>query len=121
MMDFEKVPDSEFKIIKSKFIENYKNLKNYWPDELNRAYINGEYAVLVRTINTEWGKIRHAAIRNVNSTDISWAQKQEIKDKIFGKHKIGIEVYPAEEKLVDAANMYHLWILPINMELPFSL
>lgn len=35
--------------------------------------------------------------------------------------KTGIEVYPKESDLVDEANMYHLWILPKEMELPFTL
>src|SRR4030042_4887945 len=119
MRDFIKIPDDKFRIIKSKF---GKPDEQTWFTELNRGYVNGEYAVIVRTVDTTWGKIRHAAIRNLEgSPDISWSAKQEIKDKIFGKHKIGIEIYPTEKELVDEANMYHLWILPIEMELPFSL
>ena len=114
MQDFEKVSDEEFNFVKGKMPTG----TGY---NFNRAYRNNEYAVLVRTVDTKWGKIRHAAIRNIKSTDISWKEKQEIKDKIFGKNKTGIEVYPKEKDLVDDANMYHLWILPKEMELPFTL
>lgn len=92
-----------------------------WVRELDKAWSDGEYAVMSRQIDTEWGKVDHVCIRNVDSTDIPWAAKQRIKNELFGRERTAIEVFPAESQLVDAANMYHLWVLPEKMQLPFTL
>lgn len=102
-----------------------KQLKigNGWFGELDRVYRNksSKYVVMIRSVETEWGSVEHACIRNAESTDISWAEKQRIKNEIFGKETIAIEVFPKESLLVDEANMYHIWVLPENMNLPFGL
>lgn len=38
-----------------------------------------------------------------------------------GDTRIGVEVYPRDADLVDQANIYHLWVLPLGFELPFGL
>ncbi|MGM0806493.1 MAG: DUF7694 domain-containing protein [Bacillota bacterium] len=93
-----------------------------WFGEMDRAYSDGSsYAILIRTVETEWGLVEHAAIRNGDNTDIPWGEKQRIKNEVFGTERVAIEVFPKESELVDAANMYHLWILPEDMELPFKI
>lgn len=92
-----------------------------WFGEMDRAFSNDKYAVLVRTVKTEWGLVEHAAIRNTGSTDIPWREKQRIKNELFGPERIAVEVFPAESDLVDVANMYHIWVLPIRIRLPFGL
>ena len=94
-----------------------------WVGELDEALVDNElnYCVMIRKIDTKWGTIEHACIRNANSTDIEWAEKQRIKNEIFGEEAQAIEVFPKQTNLVDAANMYHLWILPEEFELPFNL
>lgn len=93
-----------------------------WCNDLDRGYKLGkQYVVLTRLINTEWGIVEHVFIRNKDNTDISWSEKQKIKNDLFGKNKTAIEVFPKEERLIDAVGAYHLWVLPENMELPFGL
>lgn len=94
-----------------------------WFAELNKAWVdeNMEYAVLSREVETPWGIVTHACIRNAPDTDIPWAEKQRIKNELFGEDRTAIEVFPTSTDLVDEANMYHLWILPKNMKLPFGL
>jgi hypothetical protein len=78
---------------------------NGWCGELDEAFVEGKkYAVMSRTIETSWGIVKHLCIRNAENTDIKWSEKQRIKNE-----------------LVDEANMYHLWVLPEDMELPFGL
>ena len=38
-----------------------------------------EYAVLVRTLNTKLGTVKHAAIRNATETDITWVKNSVLK------------------------------------------
>ncbi|MCZ8516830.1 hypothetical protein O9H85_31595 [Paenibacillus filicis] len=92
-----------------------------WFGEMNKAFSDGKYAVMTRTIETEWGTIEHACMRNAVNSDIPWAEKQRIKNELFGPDRTAIEVFPAEVDLVDEANMYHIWILPRGMKLPFGL
>lgn len=103
-----------------------KQLQKYgtgWFSEMDRVYrsVNNKYLVMIRTVNSDWGEVEHAAIRNLESTDIPWQEKQRIKNELFGNERIAIEVFPKKSELVDAANMYHLWIMPKEMELPFGI
>lgn len=94
-----------------------------WLSEVSKVYVDEDkqYSVLIRNIETEWGIVQHAAIRNAPNTDIPWAEKQRIKNELFGAETVAVEVFPAMSELVDEANMYHLWVLPDGMKLPFSL
>lgn len=47
-----------------------------------------------------------------------WRHFQAIKNEVAGPEREGIEIYPPESELVDAANEYHLWILPPDARLP---
>lgn len=91
-----------------------------WVRELDRAWENGHYAVMARDLQTEWGRITHYFIRNVGNTDIPWADKQIIKNKLAGYEKVAVEVFPPQAELVDEAGAYHLWVLH-DMKLPFTL
>jgi hypothetical protein len=113
--DFKRISNKEFKKVKSKFNPTG------WFKEIDRAYVNGVFSVIVRTVKNEYGLCKHAAIRNIDSTEILWKDKQEIKNKIFGESAVAIEIFPKQDELVDGANMYHLWILPDSFNLPFNL
>lgn len=39
-----------------------------------------------------------------------WRDLQTIKNLIVGAEHEGFEVYPAESRLVNTANQYHLWV-----------
>lgn len=94
-----------------------------WFAEMDRVYRSqdNQYVAMIRTTKTEWGEVEHAAMRNLRSTDISWAEKQRIKNELFGVERIAIEVFPKESELVDAANLYHIWVLPNEFKIPFGI
>lgn len=96
---------------------------NGWFGQMNRCYVyDKQYCAMTREIKTRWGKVIHAGMRNTEGTDIPWAEKQFIKNSLFGKEKVAIEVFPKESRLVDAAMFYHLWIFEdTNFELPFGI
>ena len=92
------------------------------PKGLKRACLNNVYAVTFYEVDSQWGKIDHLMIqRHDGSTSVSWVDKQRIKDELIGTDRTAIEVYPARSHLVDDANIYHLWVLPEGMSLPFGL
>lgn len=93
-----------------------------WVRQLERTYRKGnDFVVMTRTVDTEWGEVTHATISTPNGRDITWAEKQSIKNEIFGNETQAIEIFPKESELVDEADMYHIWILPESMKLPLSL
>jgi hypothetical protein len=93
-----------------------------WFGELDRAYSEeNRYAVMIRTVETEWGSVEHMTVTSAENNDIPWSEKQRIKNEIFGPERVAVEVFPKESELVDATNMYHLWILPKGMQLPFKI
>jgi hypothetical protein len=42
----------------------------------------------------------------------SWHEFQRIKNELVGPECEGVELFPAESRLVDTANQYHLWVNP---------
>ena len=40
-----------------------------------------------------------------------------IKD---GKDRYALEIYPPEDRLVNTANQYHLWVMPKGLDLGFG-
>jgi hypothetical protein len=40
-----------------------------------------------------------------------WRHLQEIKNMLVGPEYEGMEMYPAESRVVDSANQYHLWVV----------
>lgn len=90
-----------------------------WSGSFPRAWQNGWFAVLDRDLATPIGLVRHLAIRNAFHTEISWTDKQWIKCQIAGDDAFAVEIFPAKNRVIDAANMYHLWVLPGR--LPFGI
>lgn len=92
-----------------------------WCAEIREVFKNNLYVVLVRLVATEWGEVQHLAIRTASSLEPPWRDMQRIKDELFGPWRTAVEVQPPAAELVDAADMYHLWVLPDGFRLPFTL
>ena len=94
-----------------------------WGREISEVLVDEAliYCVMIRNIETEWGTVEHAIIRNAESTDICWSEKQRLKNEIFGHEAVAIEIFPKMSELVDSANMYHLWVMPDGFVIPFSI
>lgn len=94
-----------------------------WLSEVSRHAENGVFAALIRDIDAPTiGKVTHVAITIVgNATDLTWTERQRIKNELFGRERVAVEVMPPESELVDGANMYHMWVMPAGYVMPFSL
>jgi hypothetical protein len=82
------------------------------------AWENNRYQVLVRR-NTSDRKgmpdIIHLSIRSLDrSADHDWRHLQRIKNEILGPEMEAVELYPAESRLVDTSNQYHLWAFDVS-------
>lgn len=101
--------------------------KRDWPDftdeQLRRAYdkllsdevwINDEYQVNI-DYNPPHGfdgmDIIHLSIKRRDKEPIhDWRDLQAIKNMLVAPEAEAVELYPAESRLVDSANQFHLWV-----------
>lgn len=84
-------------------------------------YTNSRYHVIVRQRETPLGDITHLSIRrNDRGVHKDWRDFQRIKNELCGPDREAVEMYPAETRLVDTSNQYHLWVLPEGMFFPFG-
>ena len=49
-----------------------------------------------------------------------WREFQQIKNELVGKEVEGIEMYPAESRLHDTANQFHIFCLPTGTSVKFG-
>ena len=67
------------------------------------------------------GKCDYLSIKTINKEPIhDWRDLQQIKNELCGKDREALEIYPAESRLVDTANQYHLWVIPKDAQIPFG-
>ena len=89
--------------------------------KFDACWLNDTYTVLVREfIVPNWPQpMTHLSIkRNDKDWIHDWRDLQQIKNEVLGIEREGIELYPAESRLVDEANQYHLYVLPAGHEWP---
>ncbi len=62
----------------------------------------------------------HAVIRRADGAppEPTWYELQHMKCLAFGSHVRAVEVFPAQAKLYDTANMRHLWLVPDDVAVP---
>lgn len=76
----------------------------------DEIWVNSRYTVLVGRKDTELGELTHLSFkRNDRNPLHDWRDIQRLKNEILGPEEEACELYPAESRLVDGANQYHLW------------
>ena len=87
------------------------------------AWLNHEYQVNIdKSPPHGFGDgvvIWHLSIKRRDKRHVhDWRDLQAIKNALVGEEYEAVEIYPAESRLVDAANQYHLWVV---IEIPGEL
>lgn len=86
-----------------------------------KVFLNSTYQVNVAKVQTPIGPMLHVSIKRRDKDIIrDWRELQEIKNKILGPEREAVELFPAESRLVDSANQYHLYALPPGERFPFG-
>lgn len=86
-------------------------------------YGNGWWTVHVTIVEPDAGLdgLLHLSIHDKpRSTRHDWREMQRIKNEVAGEEREAVELYPAESRLVDTANEYHLWVLGVGERWPFG-
>jgi hypothetical protein len=89
-------------------------------DDHSVIYENDEYVAAVGTTSFDpagpvWTRL--FIWRHDDGPLHSWADLQHIKNSICGEGSEAVELYPAEARKVDRANVTHLWVLPEHEQL----
>ncbi|OGU22500.1 MAG: hypothetical protein A2580_08930 [Hydrogenophilales bacterium RIFOXYD1_FULL_62_11] len=74
------------------------------------VFINRAYQVALRPIDIMGSSAVHLSIKRRDRQPVhDWRDLQEIKNMLVGPECEGVELFPAESRLVDTANQYHLF------------
>ena len=91
-------------------------LMGVWQGELYEVY---EYKVL--TEDVPGGYVTWLSIKRRDKDSVhDWRHLQWIKNTICGPEREACEIFPAESRLVDTSNQYHLWVLPEGKMFPWG-
>lgn len=80
---------------------------------------NDEYEATVE-INLETGWAYITLKRYDRHRVRDWRHLQSIKNEVCGPEREAVELFPAESRLMDTTNQYHLWVLPEGERLPMG-
>ena len=81
-------------------------------------WVNSRYQVQVRRYTS--GRVWLSVKRLDQGVIDSWRDKQRIKNELCGPEWEAVELFPAESRLVDTANQYHLWCTENRFPLGFN-
>ena len=92
-------------LTRSQAREQLKLYKN----EHKRHFQNSYYKVTVRDMPGA-DVVRHLSVTHRDGgTGRDWRDYQQIKNDLIGKECEAVELYPADSRLVDSADSFHLW------------
>jgi hypothetical protein len=95
-----------------------------WNAGGERFFENSHYLVFVRPMvpsDSDTPPAFHLSMRTIeNDTRHDWREIQRVKNELLGEDWEGIELYPAESRVVDTANQYHLWCFPFVLPFGFA-
>lgn len=83
-------------------------LKSILSEDHDEVWINDLYQVAV---HRHRGLIHLNIRRRDGYPGRDWRHFQQIKNELVGPEYEGCEVYPAESRLTDTSNKYHLWCI----------
>jgi len=83
-----------------------------------RVFVNDTYRVKMR----KCPPLVHLDLSRHDGKPITcWRDLQQIKNELVGPECEGVELFPAESRLVDTANQYHLWVVEeVGFRFPFG-
>jgi len=87
------------------------------------SFANDQYMVDVRYNDKQLGMkgfVWLSIKRRDKNWIRDWRELQKIKNMICGEEREGCELYPAESRLVDTSNQFHIFVLPEGEKFEFG-
>lgn len=79
------------------------------------VYVNDVYEVwkYKAEVHADWPAMWHLSIKRRFTKEVirDWRHLQRIKNELIGPEHEAVEIFPAESRLMDTSNQYHLWVL----------
>lgn len=102
------------------FVEVRRTTIGMGPNE--RLFQNSRYIVSLETRPQDGmdGSVHLSIHDYARSTRHDWRDLQRIKNELVGPEREAVELYPAESRVVDTSNEYHLWVFPAGMPVPIG-
>jgi hypothetical protein len=89
--------------------------------ENETLWLNSHYVVHRHLLEGKMEGAIHLSIRDHKRRAVrDWRHFQRIKNELAGRDREAIEIFPPEDNLIDTANQYHLFVLPIGVSTPFT-
>lgn len=119
------LPQHTVDVVKKRFgFTTIEQVEEWLREQAGKPYMNNKYMVHVRMCtpnDPDFPPMMHLSIKRLDKEPIhDWRDLQRIKNEIAGPESEAVEIYPAESRLVDTANQYHLWCFPPGMKIPFG-
>lgn len=96
----------------------YEDEQRLYAEGKQTMWQNDQYVVIrkVEDNGFTWLSIRREDRKPIRD----WRHFQRIKNELCGPEREGVELFPAESRLVDGANQYHLWVWPEGQHVPLG-
>lgn len=104
-------------------MKKFEQVKKHQDLDADLSFLNDQFAVDVKFGNKEIGMdgMLWISIKRQDKNWIhDWRLMQQIKNMIAGEEREGYEIYPAESRLVDTSNQYHIFVLPVGERMPWG-
>ena len=90
------------------------------PGGSRQRFRNNMYTVVVETLSSRGlsGELHLTITRNDRSAAHDWREFQRIKNELCGPEREAVELYPAQSRLYDTANTFHLWVMAEGDRVP---
>ena len=76
---------------------------------------NDRYTVNVHYLDGDRDGFVEVGVHNHNRTPhVPWRHLQQIKNEVVGPDREAVQLFPAEDRLVDTANEYWIYVYPVG-------
>ena len=103
------------------FIEKEKTAE-IWENLIYQAHVHrNQYANDMVHAEELQDKCGYISLKRKDKRPInSWQDVQTIKNRLFGIEREAIQIFPAESRMVNIANQYHIFVFPEGYIIPFG-
>lgn len=105
-------------------MKRFEEVDNFKMLDYDKVFVSDQYQVNVKFIDTKEKNMKGMLWLSIKRKDKNWMRDwrelQKIKNEIAGYEREGCEIFPAESRLVDTSNQFHIFVLPEGQKFPWG-